>query len=161
MVTIMVSVNCGTLSSIDTLKYNKGVEKYNFNHCLSWLFLRASFRSKKGLITIAEKYDISLPQLYLLVSIKEPLKMSEIARLLMSDPSNATGIIDRLFERKLITRKEDHRDRRQKLISLTPTGLELQKQLRSQMISNTPEVFEKLSDSEKKQLSGLLLKIIS
>lgn len=142
------------------MKYNKAVDKYSFKNSLAWLFLRVSFQSKRGLIKIAESHDISMPQLFLLVSIKEPLKMSEIARLLMCDPSNATGIIDRLFERKLITRKEDPKDRRQKLIWLTTSGEKLQKQLHKQMAGYKAEVFEKLTDAEKKQLAGLLLKVL-
>jgi hypothetical protein len=58
------------LSSIDIVKYNIYVNENTLNTNLSWLFLRVSFKSKPSLIKIAEEHDLSLPQLYIVASMK-------------------------------------------------------------------------------------------
>src|SRR5205807_744525 len=99
-----------------------------------------------GLIKIAESYDLTMPQLYVLISMKNntPLKMNEIAAMLACDPSNATGIIDRLFAHKYIERKESSSDRRVKQVSLTPKGAKLQNELIQKIAGYEPKALEKL-----------------
>jgi DNA-binding MarR family transcriptional regulator len=52
----------------------------------------------------------------------KPLRMRRIAELLQCDPSNVTGIVDRLVARGLVTREPDPSDRRVKRIALTGRG---------------------------------------
>ena len=52
-----------------------------------------------------------------------------IADITLRDKSAMTYLVDNLIKRKMITRKEDERDRRNKLIYLTPEGRELQETL--------------------------------
>ena len=52
-----------------------------------------------------------------------------IADITLRDKSAMTYLVDNLIKRKMITRKEDERDRRNKLIYLTPEGRELQDRL--------------------------------
>src|SRR5579862_4769141 len=125
------------LSSIDIVKYNKAVEKLNLHDNLAWLLLLVSFRAKKGLIKIAEEYDLTFIQVYTLCSIEpaKPLSMNEIANMLNCDASNVTGIIDRLFSREYIVRQEKPGDRRVKMVSLTPKGEKLRRQIVTEIIN--------------------------
>ncbi len=52
-----------------------------------------------------------------------------IADITLRDKSAMTYLVDNLIKRKMITRKEDERDRRNKLIYLTAEGRELQDRL--------------------------------
>ncbi|AXG77663.1 MarR family winged helix-turn-helix transcriptional regulator [Streptomyces paludis] len=53
----------------------------------------------------------------------EPLPMRRLARQLKCEPSNVTGIIDRLEARELVERRPDPADRRVKLAVPTEKGL--------------------------------------
>jgi DNA-binding MarR family transcriptional regulator len=151
------------LSSIDIVKYNIYMNENTLNTNLSWLFLRVSFKSKPSLIKIAEEHDLSLPQLYTLASMKpnETLQMNEIATLLSCDPSNVTGIIDRMFAQKYIERQEKPHDRRAKLVSLTPEGIKIREELIDRIADNTPQIFGNINEENKEQLTQLLLKVLS
>jgi DNA-binding MarR family transcriptional regulator len=52
-----------------------------------------------------------------------------IADITLRDKSAMTYLVDNLIKRKMITRKEDERDRRNKLIYLTSEGKQLQETL--------------------------------
>jgi DNA-binding MarR family transcriptional regulator len=52
-----------------------------------------------------------------------------IADITLRDKSAMTYLVDNLIKRKMITRKEDERDRRNKLIYLTAEGKQLQETL--------------------------------
>src|ERR1700744_6178058 len=52
-----------------------------------------------------------------------------IADITLRDKSAMTYLIDNLTKRKMITRKEDEKDRRNKLVFLTPEGRHLQETL--------------------------------
>jgi|SRR5579862_165075 len=150
------------LSSIDIMKYNKTVEKFNLQDNLLWQLLQVSFRAKKGLIRISEENDLTFVQVYTLLSIEhgKPLSMNEIANMLNCDASNVTGIIDRLFSREYIVRQEKPGDRRVKMVSLTPKGEKLRDQIVKRLASYRSESLERLSAAEKDQFSKLLKKIL-
>src|SRR5579862_9916153 len=149
------------LSSIDIMKYNKTVEKFNLQDNLLWQLLQVSFRAKKGLIRISEENDLTFVQVYTLLSIEhgKPLSMNEIANMLNCDASNVTGIIDRLFSREYIVRQEKPGDRRVKMVSLTPKGEKLRRQTVKEFINYPSKSLERLIDSQRTRLADLLKRI--
>ena len=62
-----------------------------------------------------------------------PLPMRHIAQTLACEPSNVTGIVDRLEARGLVTREADPQDRRIKLIALTESGQAAAEELRASL----------------------------
>lgn len=134
------------------------MEKSDLKDNLSWLFIQVSFRAKAGLVKIAEEHELSFPQLYTLSSMEpgKPLQMNEIANLLSCDPSNVTGIIDRLFSHRYIERKENPRDRRAKMITLTAKGIKLREEILIRIMHYKPKVFANLDGAQRKQLTTLL-----
>jgi len=139
------------------------MSKPDLTNNLSWLFLQASFRSKQTLMKLAEEYDLSLPQLYTLAFMEpeNPLQMNEIAAILQCDPSNVTGIIDRMFAGKYIDRQEKPNDRRARLVALTPEGIKLRDEVTSRIAENQPKIFDNLNDEQKLELTGLLKKLLA
>ena len=144
------------------MKYNKAVEKSKLHNNLLWQLLQVSFRAKKGLINMAEAYDLTFVQVYTLCSIApdKPLSMNEIANMLNCDASNVTGIIDRLFSRNYIVRQEKLGDRRVKMVSLTPDGEKLRNQIIAKILTYHSDSLDKLSSAEKDQLGQLLKKVL-
>jgi DNA-binding MarR family transcriptional regulator len=130
---------------------------------LYWLFMQASFRAKKGFIKLADEHGLTVVQLYALVSLEPgvPMPMKDIAGLLNCDPSNVTGICDRLFLQQYIEREELAADRRVKMITLTPKGVRLRGKLVQGILSYHSEQLDRLSDDDQHALKGLLFQILS
>src|SRR5438067_7779911 len=87
-------------------------------------FLRFSLISYKKLESDLEKLDLTPPQFYVLATIGYAggLPFGEIGAKMMVTVSNLTGIVDRLEEKKLVTRKRDENDRRVVHVVLTEKG---------------------------------------
>ena len=70
---------------------------------------------------------LTMPQgrLLLVLLAEERMRMSDLAAALGSTFSAATGLVDRLVERKLLERQTDPEDRRTVLCCLTSSGREL------------------------------------
>lgn len=70
--------------------------------------------------------NITMPQIVALHILRRggPRSVGTIGAALSLSASATSHLIDRLFERGLVSRVEDPADRRQKLISLTPAGHE-------------------------------------
>jgi DNA-binding MarR family transcriptional regulator len=98
---------------------------------LSLLMIRASLKGKFGMLEVAEAHKITLMQA-LTLCLLEPDKsvpMNSLSTFLSCDPSNVTGIVDRLVLGSFIERKECVEDRRIKTITLTEQGLTLRRTL--------------------------------
>jgi DNA-binding MarR family transcriptional regulator len=81
-------------------------------------------RFKQEMAHIADERGLTSVQLAALYRIDEngELAMGKVAHVLHCDPSNVTGIVDRLVAHKLVTRQECVTDRRAKTIALTVEG---------------------------------------
>src|SRR5688572_28701693 len=63
------------------------------------------------------------------LNVDPPISMRELAERLKSDPSNVTGLIDRLEARGLVERRPDPNDRRIKGLALTAAGASIRERL--------------------------------
>jgi DNA-binding MarR family transcriptional regulator len=74
----------------------------------------------------AAAQDLTGVQARLLAVVADrPVAMNRIASVLQCEPSNITGLVDRLAARGLVTREPSPTDRRVKLIAATGAGAEL------------------------------------
>ena len=62
---------------------------------------------------------------------KDGVNQQELADLTLRDKSGITYLIDNLVRRDIVTRVEDEKDRRNRLVFLTEKGLVLKEQLKS------------------------------
>jgi DNA-binding MarR family transcriptional regulator len=143
--------------------YNQTMNHEALQDNLYWLFLVASFQAKKGFINIADQHGLTVVQLYALCTLEpgRPLPMKEIANVLNCDPSNVTGIIDRLFLQHFIERQELPADRRVKMVALTPQGIKLRDQLVEGIVTYRSDRLERLTPAERTQLKDLLRHILA
>ncbi|KIF01139.1 MarR family transcriptional regulator [Streptomyces sp. NPDC093801] len=89
----------------------------------------------------------------------EPLPMRRIAQKLRCEPSNVTGIIDRLETRGLVERRPDPADRRVKLAAPTEEGAETAERLR-ESLDFAREPLAGLSAEERTTLRDLLKRML-
>ncbi|MFF1417393.1 MarR family winged helix-turn-helix transcriptional regulator [Streptomyces sp. NPDC058280] len=89
----------------------------------------------------------------------EPMPMRRIARKLKCEPSNVTGIVDRLEARDLVERRPDPADRRVKLAAPTEKGLATAAQLRD-ALGFAREPLAELSVEERQVLRDLLKRML-
>ncbi|MEV7119986.1 MarR family winged helix-turn-helix transcriptional regulator [Kitasatospora griseola] len=88
-----------------------------------------------------------------------PMPMRHIAQTLSCEPSNVTGIVDRLEGRGFVTRESDPQDRRVKLVVATDTGLSASSELR-ESLNFAREPLAALEASERAQLRDLLRRML-
>jgi len=89
----------------------------------------------------------------------EPLPMRKLARKLRCEPSNVTGIVDRLESRGLVERRPDPADRRVKLAAATQEGRRVAKDLR-ESLRFAREPLAGLGREERLALRGLLRQML-
>ncbi|MER0445445.1 MarR family winged helix-turn-helix transcriptional regulator [Streptomyces sp. NPDC006711] len=89
----------------------------------------------------------------------EPMPMRRIAQKLKCEPSNITGIVDRLEARGLVERRPDPADRRVKLAAPTAEGLATAAHLRDSL-NFAREPLAGLSAEERTVLRDLLRRML-
>ncbi|CAN3980518.1 MULTISPECIES: MarR family transcriptional regulator [unclassified Streptomyces] len=89
-----------------------------------------------------------------------PMPMRQIAQTLSCEPSNITGIVDRLETRGFVTRQPDLQDRRVKLVAATETGAGASEELR-ESLNFAREPLAALDSEERTQLRDLLRRMLT
>jgi DNA-binding MarR family transcriptional regulator len=88
-----------------------------------------------------------------------PMPMRHIAQTLSCEPSNITGIVDRLESRGFVTREADPQDRRVKLVAATEAGREAAEELRDSL-DFAREPLAALAAEERAALRDLLHRML-
>ena len=129
---------------------------------LYWQLMQVAFRARHGLMELAENHQLTMVQLQALGIVKPgtAVPMNFLATILLCDASNITGIVDRLLQRKLIERTEKPEDRRVKMISLTPEGEKLRRQIFSEFPDYELPQFKELTEDERNCLKNILTKVL-
>ncbi|CAL9535955.1 HTH-type transcriptional repressor NicR [Streptomyces sp. enrichment culture] len=90
----------------------------------------------------------------------EPLPMRRLARRLRCEPSNVTGIVDRLEARGLVERRPDPGDRRVKVAAATAEGRRVARGLRDSL-RFAREPLAGLSEPERLALRDALRRMLA
>ena len=94
------------------------------------------------------------------LDLERPISMRELAERLKSDPSNVTGLIDRLEARGLVERRPHPSDRRIKGLALTAAGERLRARLFVRLYSAPPAVAA-LAGRDQRALRDVLQRVVS
>jgi DNA-binding MarR family transcriptional regulator len=94
-------------------------------------------------------------QLLRLLDPEAPKPMRHLARAMRCDPSNVTGLADRLEERGLVERRLDPKDRRVKALALTPAGARLREEFVARLM-DPPEEIASLPAADQRALRDAL-----
>jgi DNA-binding MarR family transcriptional regulator len=128
-----------------------------------WLTLELMLRMKPRMLEVADAHKLTAQQLHVLgfLSDKQPHPMSWLAALLCCDASNVTGIVDRLFTLKLVTRVECQTDRRIKMVQLTAHGETVREQIMSEISAGSQErLDDMLTPQEQAQFRDIVIKLL-
>lgn len=111
--------------------------------------LRVHFES------IARARDLTPVQAKVLLSLSEPVPTGSLADVLCCDPSNITGVVDRLVEGGLLSRTEDRSDRRVKMVTTTAAGRRARESFVAELFGDVPGMSE-LSRTQVAELRHVL-----
>ena len=102
-------------------------------------------------------YDLTLQQLrvFAFILTRGQTPISKVADALGIRPNVATGIVQRLVDRELIERREDPRDRRIRLVTVTSRGLALVDELSEIVLAKGRKLLDRLSDEQLRQLRDI------
>lgn len=125
---------------------------------LYWMLLQVAFRSKHGLMKLAEKHELTVVQLHSLgvMNPGEGIPMNALSNLLLCDASNVTGIVDRLLAQGYIKREESPKDRRVKMITLTNEGEALRETLLAAISQYELPELNRLTHAQRAELKAML-----
>jgi DNA-binding MarR family transcriptional regulator len=109
----------------------------------------------------AAEFELAPAQAFALgeLDLDRPVAMRELAGRLKCDPSNITGLIDRLEARGLVERQAHPSDRRVKYVVLTANGRALRDRLAARIFA-APSCIACLSEREQQQLSDALRRVL-
>jgi DNA-binding MarR family transcriptional regulator len=124
-----------------------------------WALLQEVFHSQRPkFMSILREYDLVPPHSIALQALVKPMPMGELAKLMACDNSNVTWITDRLEDRGLVERKPDERDRRVKLLVLTPEGHRVREEIKARL-SVPPDAIKDLSRADQRTLRAILKRV--
>ena len=105
--------------------------------------------------------EFSLPELRVLRYVKDTKKchMKEIIDNLALAPSTTTGIVDRLVKNGYVRRIVSDEDRRKVFIEITPEGIEVQEEMRTQALLEMGRTMNGFTEEDMNQMITLLAKI--
>ncbi len=123
----------------------------------TWLVLELAESLQRGFALRAAEFGLSGAQAKVLLALRpgEAVPMRTLARSLGYDPSNLTGLADRLEERGVIERRPDPADRRIKAIVMTGEGERLRADFRKRLVGDAG-VLAALGESQIEDLRNLL-----
>ncbi len=127
-------------------------------HELAGLLFRAAELTRRRFQELCDSFGMTPVQARALLALEYPVPMRELAVLLRCDPSNVTGIADRLEKRGLVRRDAAGSDRRVKFLVPTQGGEELRQALEAALLETSP-FMAGLSSAERRTLRRLLIKI--
>jgi DNA-binding MarR family transcriptional regulator len=124
---------------------------------MHWLMIS----NKARFMAINQEFDLA-PQQAIALRIlgAGPRPMGELAKYLMCDSSNVTGITDRLEERGLVRRTLSDQDRRVKLLVLTEEGESLRKEI-TERLAEPPPWLSALPEADQRKLKEILERAIA
>jgi MarR family transcriptional regulator, organic hydroperoxide resistance regulator len=114
-------------------------------------------RVRQRFLAAVTELGLSFPQAHALKVLRpeHPIPMRQLADELHCDPSNITGIVDRLGDRGLVERGSAPGDRRVKTLMLTEEGTALRMRLLDRL-SEPPPGLGRLTLEEQRRLLDLL-----
>lgn len=124
-----------------------------------WLRLFACKEVIEGEVRrrLRDTFDVTLPRFDLMSQLyraPKPMTLGELSQRLMVSNGNVTGLVDRLVEQGLLSRRPSPRDRRAQLVSLTAEGRRF---FRAMARANGDWIADMLADVSSDEIETLLL----
>jgi DNA-binding MarR family transcriptional regulator len=127
------------------------------------IFIALIWIAKRQFAHRLQTFGLTHPQFITLATLtahRQACTMSDLINVTFQDAPTMTGVIDRLVKMDLVKRTRSETDRRVVLVQVTPTGLELVKQIEEQMLHDAVTGFARLTDDELSAFEQLLRYIL-
>jgi MarR family transcriptional regulator, lower aerobic nicotinate degradation pathway regulator len=120
-----------------------------------------SFIVQGTLERLAAEHDLSIVQTRLLGVLRDRRPtMNELAKLLGTEKSSVTGLVDRAERRGLVTRIPSTTDGRAVLVSLTDQGRTLVSQVSGRFAADVSTMLGRLAPRDRDTLSKLVSRLV-
>ncbi len=128
---------------------------------VTWLMIRMTARLQANFAVVAAEAGLTATQAKLLMQLRpsEALPMRVLAERLAYDPSNLTGVADKLEQRGAVERRPDPDDRRVKALAITAEGVRLRDAFWERLVSD-PGPLGHLSRAQLTRLKDALTKAL-
>jgi len=128
---------------------------------VTWLMIAMTARLQANFAAIAAETGLTATQAKLLMQLQpsEALPMRVLAERLSYDPSNLTGVADKLEQRGAVERRPDANDRRVKALVITAEGVRLRDAFWQRLVSD-PGPLGHLSRAQLTRLKDALTKAL-
>lgn len=151
-------MKCSTICAYDASVGNPPSAKpVRLNYQLAQLAYELHAALERQLHDTLEELDLTLAladALWQLDPALGPLSRRDLAGRLRCDPSNVTFLVNRLEQRRLISRARAAGDRRLKAIALTQAGVEARDRLIATLAQSS--MFSQLTSTQRRHLADLL-----
>ena len=111
---------------------------------------------------LRDRFDMTIPRFELLAAldrVPDGLSMGELSSWLMVTKGNVTGIAERLSEDGLIKRSPTPTDRRSFIVTLTPEGKKLFKEMENEYEALLDRLFSEVTLDDSDTFTGVLAKV--
>jgi DNA-binding MarR family transcriptional regulator len=116
-------------------------------------------RTKRRAVELGSEYDLTGMQTIVLFLLDQPRPMNAFKKVFNCDASNVTGIVDGLENKELVSRFEDPRDRRIKMVRLEPEGVRVRCAIMHSLTTDEFSLLNRLTSEEREVFISLLEKI--
>jgi DNA-binding MarR family transcriptional regulator len=121
---------------------------------------RLAWTEQKKFAALLAEHDLTLPQFLVLVSVhrhETGCPMGILANEMFQSYPTMTGIVDRLQEKRLVVRERGKaEDRRQVVVTLTPSGQALLERARMARREHMHRAFDRISSHDRREFLRLL-----
>ncbi len=134
---------------------------YVLDKQIGFLLRRAHQRATSIFAGNFAELNLTPTQFATLAKIADQSEVSQnrLGRMTAMDPATMKGVVDRLLERGLTTRRPDPDDRRRAILELTASGSALLKEAVPEGLRTTKETLDPLTPQERSTFLALLAKI--
>lgn len=111
---------------------------------------------------LGSRYRLTVPQLVCLrqLSMEGEMTLGQLARAIYLSQATVTGIIDRLSDKRLITRTRSTEDRRKMKVRLTEEGARLVNDMPWPLQERFSNCLAELAETEQDQIDKTLKKLV-
>ena len=117
--------------------------------------LEVTRRVHQVVSAVAARHDLTPQQVELLRMLDKPVSMRAFAEDLLCDPSNVTGLVDRVERLGLVERVSEPRDRRVRVLTLTARGRRLRDRVNHDIARGVRDTFG-LAPDDSREVARLL-----
>ncbi len=140
--------------------FEMGEPEYRLDDQVGYL-LRLAYQRHTLIFQDHALNNLTPTQFSALIRLSEcgPCSQNQLGRLIAVDAATIKGVVDRLYDKNLVTLEKDANDRRRILISLSPKGLNMLAGLQAMGRSVTEETLDALQPGERAAFLELLRKL--